>query len=169
MLRIDRVAESPRGTKFMVGTPPPEADGRQCWPSNTEREYEYYLERSGNRSVLTVQKRADYRRWLKTPDGPAQGETPEERQADRNTRTQALRGFELQDNQVYRKSEIVKGYTLPPRYAVCVWDSFAIICRIHRAMKYFGKRARASTPFFTLLTIFTYLGISKTYERIHEW
>jgi hypothetical protein len=117
----------------------PEADGRQCWDTDLCHLYEHYIERSNNRSVLTGKKRADYRRWLANPSGDVEGETKEERQFDANTRTPALRHFELQDNQVYRKAETIKGHRFPARYAVCIWDSYDIICRIHRALKHFGK------------------------------
>jgi len=50
---------------------PPEANGRQCWPPGTAEEYLKYLERSGNRSVLTGIKREDYRRWLTNPSSKA--------------------------------------------------------------------------------------------------
>jgi hypothetical protein len=64
MLDISRPTDSPAGTRFMVPTPSPKKDGRESWLSTIAAEYEHYLERSGNRSVLTGQKREDYRRWL---------------------------------------------------------------------------------------------------------
>jgi hypothetical protein len=64
MLNISRPTDSPAGTRFMVPTPSPEKDGRESWPSTIAAEYKHYLERSGNRSVLTGQKREDYCRWL---------------------------------------------------------------------------------------------------------
>ena len=47
-------------TQFIVLTSAPEKDGRETWPSTIEKEYEYYLKRLGNRSVLTGQKRGGY-------------------------------------------------------------------------------------------------------------
>jgi hypothetical protein len=35
----------------------PELEGRQCWPARFKDDYTYYLERSGNQSVLTGLKR----------------------------------------------------------------------------------------------------------------
>jgi hypothetical protein len=139
MLNVNKITDSPAGTRFMVPSPPPEVDGRECWPPNLHEEYSYYLERSLNRSVLTGLKREDHRRWLRNPSGKLQGETTQERAEDANKRTQILANFELQDNQVYRKSETIKGHLFPARYAVCVWDSFDIICRIHRSLKHFGE------------------------------
>jgi hypothetical protein len=137
-LNISRFSNSPRGTRFMLPSPEPEADGRECWDADLRELYDYYLERSGNRSVLTIDKREAYRRWLRNPSGPLVGATAKARARDANTRTQALRYFELQDNQVYRKSETIKSHRFPARYAVCMWDSFEIIYRIHRALKHFG-------------------------------
>jgi hypothetical protein len=93
MLDISRPDESLIGTRFMVPIPSLEKDGRESWPITIEAEYEYYLERSGNRSVLTGQKREDYRRWLRNPNGRPIGETTEERRADQNTRTQGKHCF----------------------------------------------------------------------------
>jgi hypothetical protein len=33
---------------------------------------------------------------------------------------------------------MIKGKLFLARYAVCVWDFYEIICRIYRALKYFG-------------------------------
>jgi hypothetical protein len=141
MLSVLKPTDSPAGTRFMLPEAAPEVDGRECWPENLRAEYEYYLERSGNRSILTGQRREIHRRWLRNPSGTLQGLTPKEKAADANNRTHTLANFELQDNQVYRKSETIKGHLFPARYAVCIWDSFDIICRMHRALKHFGKLA----------------------------
>ena len=143
----------------MLLDPGPKADGRECWNTDLYHAYEYYLERFNNRSVLHGKKRADYRRWLGNPKGPLEGETKEEKLFDVNTRTQVLRYFELQDNQVYRKAETIKGHRFPARYAVCTWDSYDIICRIHRALKHFGKsrghvKVTCFTPFWFSLVNF---------------
>jgi hypothetical protein len=103
----------------MVIDPGPEVDGRKAWDTDLTHAFEHYLERSGNRSVLTGKKRDDYRRWLRDPAAKPQGEGKADRQADANTRTQALNHFELQDNQVYRKAETVRKHLFPARYAVC--------------------------------------------------
>jgi len=151
-LNISNLDNSPRGTRFMLPNPSLEANGRECWDINLCHAYKHYLERSNNQSVLYRKKRADYRRWLGNPKGPLEGETKEERQDDANTRTQALRYFELQDNQVYRKAEMIKGHRFPARYAVYTWDSYDIICCIHRALKHFGK-SRESHVLHPLLVL----------------
>ena len=115
-----------------------ELEGRYYWLVSYKDDYTYYLERSGNRSVLTGLKRETCRYWLKNPSGPLRGDTPAKRQSDANKRNFIIAHFELQDNQVYRKSEWIRGKLFPARYAVCIWDSYEIICRIHRALKHFG-------------------------------
>jgi hypothetical protein len=141
MLSVNKLTNSPAGTRFMLPEAASEVDGRECWPESLRAEYEHYLERSGNRSILTGQRREDHRRWLKNPSEKLQGNIPKEKATDANVRTHTLNNFELQDNQVYRKSETIKGHLFPARYAVCIWDSFDIICRMHKALKHFGEFA----------------------------
>jgi len=54
-LSLDYIENSLRSTQFLLLIPDadPELKGRQCWPVSYEDDYTYYLERSGNRSVLT--------------------------------------------------------------------------------------------------------------------
>jgi len=144
-LDINHVRDSPKGTRFMLPSPGPEADGRKCWDDNLSLLFDHYLERSKNRSVLTGMKRENYLFWLRNSSAPLRGETKEEKARDANDRTQALRHFELQDDQVYRKAEIIKGTLFPDRYVVCVWDSFSIICRIHRALCWIFRCLRLQT------------------------
>jgi hypothetical protein len=121
-LSLANIDVSPRGTAFMLPIPDakPELEGRQCWPVSFKDDYTYYLEYSGNRSVLTGLQRETCRYWLKNPSGALRGDTPTARAKDTNKRHFILLYFELQDNQVYRKSEIIKGKLFPARYAVCV-------------------------------------------------
>jgi hypothetical protein len=120
MLNINKITDSPAGTRFMLPEAAPEVDGREYWPNNLRADYEYYLERSGNKSVLRGQRREDCRRWLRNPSGKLQRETLKEKAADANIRTHVLANFELQNSQVYRKAETIKGHFFPARYAVCV-------------------------------------------------
>ena len=140
-LSLDYIENSLQGTRFLLHIPDaePELEGRQCWPASFKDDYTYYLKRSGNQSVLTGLKRETCRYWLKNPSGPLCGDTPAKRHKDANKRHFILAYFELQDNQVYRKSEMVKGKLFPAQYAICVQDSYEIICRIHRALKHFGQ------------------------------
>ena len=58
-LSLDYIENSLRSTQFLLLIPDadPELKGRQCWPVNYKDNYTYYLERSGNQSVLTGLKR----------------------------------------------------------------------------------------------------------------
>jgi hypothetical protein len=58
-LSLNNIENSPRSTRFLLLIPnaKPELKGRQCWPVNYKDNYTYYLERSGNQSVLTGLKR----------------------------------------------------------------------------------------------------------------
>jgi hypothetical protein len=156
-LDITNLDNSPRGTRFMLPDPGPEADGREYWDTDLCHKYEHYIERSNNRLVLFGKKRADYRRWLSNQSGPLEGNTRKERQFDANTRIQAIRHFELQDNQVYRKAETIKGHRFPARYAACTWDSYDIICRIHRALKHFGKSLESHVSHPLLISLVNFV------------
>jgi hypothetical protein len=137
-LNIGRISKSPRGTRFMLPDPEPEADGRECWDADLHELYDYYLESFGNQSVLMADKCKAYCCWLHNPSGPLAGAMAKARACNANTHIQALHYFELQDNQVYCKSETIKGHHFPAHYAVCIWDSFEIICIFHHALKHFG-------------------------------
>jgi hypothetical protein len=77
-LSLDHMENSPHGTRFLLPLPDakPELEGCECWPVSFEDNYTYYLERSGNRSVLTGVKREDCRYWLKNPSRELRGDTP---------------------------------------------------------------------------------------------
>jgi hypothetical protein len=138
MLNINKITDSPKGTLFLCEAPP-EVEGKECWSKDCETEFYAYLERSKNRSVLTGERRETHRYWINNPKGKLRGDTPQQRAKDANDRTHSLASFELQKNQVYRKAEKIKGHQFPSRYAACVWDSFDIICTVHRALKHFGE------------------------------
>ena len=58
-LSLDHIENSPHSTRFLLLIPDakPELEGRQCWPVSYKDDYTYYLEYSGNQSVLTGLKR----------------------------------------------------------------------------------------------------------------
>ena len=131
---------SPSGTRFMPFSPPPQSElAIEAFPEPLEQEYNIYLEKSNNRSVLTDLKRDTMRWHLNNRTAKPRGETIIERQADSNSKHYALSYFELQDQQIYRKAELLRGTQLGPRYAACTWDSFRIICKTHRALQHSGK------------------------------
>ena len=58
-LSLANMDVSPHGMAFMLplSDAEPELEGRLCWPASFKDDYTYYLERSGNQSVLTSLKR----------------------------------------------------------------------------------------------------------------
>jgi hypothetical protein len=106
---------SPHGTRFLLPIPDaePELEGRGYWPVDFKDDFTFYLERSKNRSILTGIKREDCRYWLRNPSGQLRGDTAALRASNANKRHRILAYFELQDNQVYRKSEMIKGKLFP--------------------------------------------------------
>jgi hypothetical protein len=55
-----------------------------------------------------------------------------------NLKHWTLKNFELEDNQIYRKAEIVRGTEFNRRYAACTYDSFELITRVHRGLHHAG-------------------------------
>jgi hypothetical protein len=135
---INITTTTPQGTRFMPDTPIEQ--GVQPWPESLTEEFQTHLFESKNRFVLTSKKRSDIQYHLKNPHSKARGTTKAERQRDQNKKTFALRGFELQDNQVYQKAHVdSNGDTILARYAACTWDIFDLIYKTHQALQHFGK------------------------------
>jgi hypothetical protein len=57
----------------------------------------------------------------------------------RNLKFWTQRYFELDDNQIYRSAETVRGVDYPKRYALCEYDAFTCIARLHRGLYHAGK------------------------------
>jgi hypothetical protein len=53
MLSVLKPTDSLAGTRFMLSEAVLKVNKRECWPKNLRVEYEYYLERLGNKSILT--------------------------------------------------------------------------------------------------------------------
>jgi hypothetical protein len=90
-----------------------EVNRRECWPENLYTKYEYYLKRSGNKSILTGQRQEIHRRWLRNLFRTLQGLTPKKKAANVNNCTHTLVNFKLQDNQVYKKLKTIKSHLFP--------------------------------------------------------
>jgi hypothetical protein len=67
MLSVNKLTNSPAGTRFILPKAVLKVNKRECWPESLRAEYKYYLKRSGNKSILTGQRHKDYCRWLKNP------------------------------------------------------------------------------------------------------
>jgi hypothetical protein len=138
--RMDVSNDSPSGTNFMPSSPPPDSSGVQAWPRALVHEYIEYLEKSTNQGVLTGEKRNTIRNHLNQLDGKPPAEyTAKQKQQFNNDKYMALKYYELQDNQVYRKASTVCGIRLNAQYCACVWDSFDIICKTHLQLHHFGR------------------------------
>jgi hypothetical protein len=138
--RMDVSQDSPRGTNFMPSSPPPDPARIEAWPKDLVDNYIEYLENSSNQGVLTGEKRATIRNHLRQLDGRPPAEyTTRQKQQFNNDKYLALKYYELQDNQVYRKASMVHGIRLNAQYCACIWDSFEIICKTHLQLHHFGK------------------------------
>jgi hypothetical protein len=62
-----------------------------------------------------------------------------ERARLRSLKDWTLKHFLLDDNQIYRKAETVRGIEYNQRYAACTYDSFDLITRTHRGLHHAGK------------------------------
>jgi hypothetical protein len=62
-----------------------------------------------------------------------------ERAKLRSLKDWTLKHFPLDDNQIYRKAETVRGIEYNQRYAACTYDSFNLITRTHRGLHHAGK------------------------------
>jgi hypothetical protein len=62
-----------------------------------------------------------------------------ERARLRSLKDRTLKHFLLDDNQIYRKAETVRGIEYNQRYAACTYDSFDLITRTHRGLHHAGK------------------------------
>ena len=62
-----------------------------------------------------------------------------------------LKHFLLDDNQIYRKAETVRGIEYNQRYAACTYDSFDLITGTHRGLHHAGNYLLYDFIFSTIL------------------
>ena len=139
MSQIRPEGSSPVGRVYMPSSPPPQAsdNGVTAFPESLEVEFRLMLEGTRNRGIFNQAKKATYRRWLENPGGPAEGNTPEELNKDRNDRQSALNGFQLDHGCIYRKAEQHGDTLFRPRYVALDSNAFEIIQKEHRALKHY--------------------------------
>jgi hypothetical protein len=140
MSQIRPLGSSPIGRVYIPSSPPPQAqeDGIVPFPSSLEPEFRIMLEGRHNRGIFNQAKKATYRRWLETPGGPIEGNTPDEMNKDRNNRQAALGGFQIDQGCIYRKAEQRGDVIFGPRYVALDSNAFEIIQKEHRALKHYG-------------------------------
>jgi hypothetical protein len=115
--------------------------GIDPFPPAIALEYKDYLEASTNRSVLTSRCRAEMKEILRNPTVLYTERTvPDRNKRGRlnNLKSWTLKHFILDDNQIYRKAKVVCGIEYNRRYAVCIYNSFELISRVHRALFHAG-------------------------------
>ena len=117
-LDITDPSSSPSGVNFMPSSGPAPSwnsdvddndDGRlpisPWWPKNIESRFDDYIRSNGNRSLLTPSRRAIYRYFLNNRTAISQSDDPIQRRKDAVHKYTAIKFYELQDNQIYRKRE----------------------------------------------------------------
>jgi hypothetical protein len=148
---VNDPASSPLGAQFLPQLPPLGIEPIQPFSDSLELEFELYIAQSSNRKVLTSRRRALMKEILRNPSI----QYPRENYPDRAERAKlyslrnwTLQNFLLDDNQIYRKPETVRGVEYNQRYAACTYDSFDLITGTHRGLHHAGK----SNPFNALLS-----------------
>jgi hypothetical protein len=134
---------SPSGVNFMPSSPPPAPNGVQPWADSNDLNHEFIdmvLKNKAN-CLLTPLKRSDYQYYLNNRDAKSQATDRAHRRRQAYDKHWALTFFELQDNQVYRKTEQRKdGTWIKARYAACTYDAMELIqkvhCNLHHASEY---------------------------------
>ena len=141
IMDVNDPASCPSGAQFLPQLPPLGIEPIQPFSDSLELEFELYIAQSSNRKVLTSRRRSLMRDILRNPSI----QYPKENYPDRaeraklyNLRNWTLQHFLLDDNQIYRKPENVRGVEYNQRYAACTYDSFDLIARTHRGLHHAG-------------------------------
>jgi hypothetical protein len=140
-------AQSPHGVYFLPQLPPitSEPDGQEPFTAGLDDEFETLVRDGPNRKILTPTRRWEMRTILRNPTKRVETlfnvEDPYSAELARlrTLRNWTIRHFELQDQQVYRSAETVRGVELPARYCLCTYDAFECLARLHRGLYHAGK------------------------------
>jgi hypothetical protein len=146
-------SQSPHGANFLPQLPPVsvEPNGIDPFPDHLEEEFNTYLLTNNNRKLLTSRRRWEMREILNHPNTSVHtlfnitNPYSTELGRLRNLKVWTLRSFELDDNQIYRSAETVRGVDYPKRYALCEYDAFTCIARLHRGLHHSGKNPLKKT------------------------
>jgi hypothetical protein len=140
---INDPTSSPFGASFLPALPLGDVEPRGIEPY-TEADalaFKDYLIHSNNRYILTSIRRQQMRSILRNPAISYSKEAypdRKERGKLQNLRVWTLKHFILDDNQIYRKPEVVYGTAYNQRYAACTYDAFELISRTHRGLHHTG-------------------------------
>jgi hypothetical protein len=131
------------GTTFIPSSPAVEAlpEKEHNWTKQDAEDFIEFLRKNPHRFILSSLKRIIYRHHLENPRVAPCGATAAERQIDSNHKHTALRFYELQDGQIYRKPELDKatGRWGAPKYVVTEADVLQLIMEVHEALLHFGN------------------------------
>jgi hypothetical protein len=143
MTDVTDPASSPHGASFWPLPPRhEEPQGINPFPEPIPTDFYSYLVGSTNRTVLTSVRRAEMREILRNPNIQyTQHSHPDrpERGRLQSLKSWTLKYFELDDGQIYRSAETVRGTEFNRRYAACMWDAFDLIAGVHRGLHHAGK------------------------------
>ena len=139
---VNDPASSPSGAHFIPQLPPLGTEPIRPFLDSLELEFELYIRDGPNRKVLLPRRRAEMKDILRNPSIQYSKEVyhdSKERARLRSLKDWTLKHFLLDDNQIYRKAETVRGIEYNQRYAACTYDSFDLITRTHRGLHHAGK------------------------------
>ena len=139
---VNDPASSPSGAHFIPQLPPLGTEPIRPFLDSLELEFELHIRDGPNRKVLLPRRRAEMKDILRNPSIQYSKEVyhdSKERARLRSLKDWTLKHFLLDDNQIYRKAETVRGIEYNQRYAACTYDSFDLITRTHRGLHHAVK------------------------------
>ena len=139
---VNDPASSPSGAHFIPQLPLLGTEPIRPFLDSLELEFELNIRDGPNRKVLLPRRRAEMKDILRNPSIKYSKEVypdSKERARLRSLKDWTLKHFLLDDNQIYRKAETVRGIEYNQRYAACTYDSFDLITRTHRGLHHAGK------------------------------
>jgi hypothetical protein len=139
---VNDPASSPSGAHFIPQLPPLGTEPIRPFLDSLELEFELHIRDGPNRKVLLPRRRAEMKDILRNPSIQYSKEVyhdSKERARLRSLKDWTLKHFLLDDNQIYRKAETVRGIEYNQRYAACTYDSFDLITGTHRGLHHAGN------------------------------
>ena len=139
---VNDPASSPSGAHFIPQLPPLGTEPIRPFLDSLELEFELHIRDGPNRKVLLPRRRAEMKDILRNPSIQYSKEVypdSKERARLRSLKDWTLKHFLLDDNQIYRKAETVRGIEYNQRYAAYTYDSFDLITRTHRGLHHACK------------------------------
>ena len=151
---VNDPASSPSGAHFIPQLPPLGTEPIRPFLDSLELEFELNIRDGPNRKVLLPRRRAEMKDILRNPSIQYSKEVyhdSKERARLRSLKDWTLKHFLLDDNQIYRKAETVRGIEYNQRYAACTYDSFDLITGTHRGLHHAGNYLLYDFIFSTIL------------------